>query len=58
MLTRNVAGEVSHFGVQVNAVGTTVMDLPAFLKASGATDPEVIRTIGAQLPLGRLGTME
>ncbi len=58
MLTRNVADEVASNGVQVNAVGTNFMDFPGFLQASGATDPEVRRKIEAQVPLGRLGTME
>jgi NAD(P)-dependent dehydrogenase (short-subunit alcohol dehydrogenase family) len=58
MLARNVAGEVARFGVQVNAVGTNFMDFPGFLKASGATDPEVRTKIEAQVPLGRLGTMD
>ncbi len=58
MLARNVAGEVARNGVQVNAVGTNFMDFPGFLHASGATDPEVRRKLEAQVPLGRLGTME
>ena len=58
MLARNVAGEVARFGVQVNAVGTNFMDFPGFLQASGATDPEVRRKIEAQVPMGRLGTMD
>ncbi len=58
MLAQNVAAEVARNGVQVNAVGTNFMDFPAFLAASGATDPEVRARIEAQVPLGRLGTME
>ena len=58
MLTRNVAGEVARKGVQVNAVGTNFMDFPEFLRASGATDPAVRAKIEAQVPLGRLGTVE
>ncbi|MEZ5145175.1 MAG: SDR family oxidoreductase [Acidimicrobiales bacterium] len=58
MLVRNVADEVARNGVQVNAVGTNFMDFPEFLQASGATDPEVRAKIEAQVPLGRLGTME
>jgi NAD(P)-dependent dehydrogenase (short-subunit alcohol dehydrogenase family) len=58
MLAKNVAGEVARHGVQVNAVGTNFMDFPEFLRASGATDPEVRAKIEAQVPLGRLGTME
>jgi 3-oxoacyl-[acyl-carrier protein] reductase len=58
MLARNVAAEVAGDGVQVNAVGTNFMDFPGFLAASGATDPEVRARLEAQVPLGRLGTME
>ncbi len=58
MLARNVADEVARHGVQVNAVGTNFMDFPEFLAASGADDPEVRSRIEAQVPLGRLGTME
>jgi NAD(P)-dependent dehydrogenase (short-subunit alcohol dehydrogenase family) len=57
MLARNVAGEVARNGVQVNAVGTNFMDFPEFLRATGATDPEVRAKIEAQVPLRRLGTM-
>jgi 3-oxoacyl-[acyl-carrier protein] reductase len=58
MLARNVAGEVARNGVQVNVVGTNFMDFPEFLAASGASDPEVRAKLEAQVPLGRLGTME
>jgi NAD(P)-dependent dehydrogenase (short-subunit alcohol dehydrogenase family) len=58
MLAKNVAAEVARNGVQVNAVGTNFMDFPAFLQATGATDPDVRAKIEAQVPLGRLGTME
>jgi 3-oxoacyl-[acyl-carrier protein] reductase len=58
MLARNVADEVARHGVQVNAVGTNFMDFPEFLRATGATDPEVRKKIEAQVPMGRLGTME
>jgi 3-oxoacyl-[acyl-carrier protein] reductase len=58
MLTRNVADEVARNGVQVNAVGTNFMDFPEFLKASGAEDPAVRAKLEAQVPLGRLGTLE
>jgi 3-oxoacyl-[acyl-carrier protein] reductase len=58
MLARNVAAEVARHGVQVNAVGTNFMDFPAFLAASGATDPAVRARLEEQVPLGRLGTME
>jgi NAD(P)-dependent dehydrogenase (short-subunit alcohol dehydrogenase family) len=58
MLARNVATEVARNGVQVNAIGTNFMDFPEFLRASGATDPDVRAKVEAQVPLGRLGTME
>ncbi|NDE81327.1 MAG: SDR family oxidoreductase [Actinobacteria bacterium] len=58
MLVKNVADEVARTGVQVNAVGTNFMDFPAFLKASGANDPEVRAKIESQVPMRRLGTME
>lgn len=57
MLVKNVADEIARTGVQVNAVGTNFMDFPAFLKASGATDPEVRAKIESQVPMKRLGTM-
>jgi NAD(P)-dependent dehydrogenase (short-subunit alcohol dehydrogenase family) len=58
MLARNVAAEIARDGVQVNAVGTNFMDFPEFLAASGATDAAVRARLEAQVPLGRLGTME
>ena len=58
MLTHNVADVVARDGVQVNAVRTNFMDFPQFLQATGATDPEIRKKIEAQVPLGRLGTME
>lgn len=58
MLVKNVADEVARTGVQVNAVGTNFMDFPAFLKASGASDPEVRAKIESQVPMRRLGTMD
>ncbi|MGA2210911.1 MAG: SDR family oxidoreductase [Acidimicrobiales bacterium] len=58
MMAKNVAAEVARHGVQVNAVGTNFMDFPEFLTASGAGDPQVRARIEAQVPLGRLGTME
>jgi 3-oxoacyl-[acyl-carrier protein] reductase len=57
-LVRNVASEVARNGVQVNAVGTNYMDFPEFRRASGADDPAVRARLEAQVPLGRLGTME
>ena len=57
-LVRNAAGEMARHGVQVNALGTNFMDVPEFLRASGASDPEVRSRIEAQVPLRRLGTVE
>ncbi len=57
-LVRNVAREVAGQGVQVNAVGTNFMDFPEFLRASGATDPDVRARIEQQVPMHRLGTVE
>jgi 3-oxoacyl-[acyl-carrier protein] reductase len=34
------------------------MDFPAFRAATGADDPAIRAKIEAQVPLGRLGTME
>ena len=58
MLARNVAAEVAATGVQVNVLGTNFMDFPGFLKASRAEDPEGRARVEAQVPMGRLGTME
>jgi 3-oxoacyl-[acyl-carrier protein] reductase len=58
MLVRNVADEVVATGVQVNAVGTNFMDFPEFLAASRATTPEGRAKVEAQVPMGRLGTLE
>lgn len=57
-LVRNVADEVARHGVQVNSVGTNFMDFPEFRRASGADDPAVRAKLEAQVPLGRLGTMD
>lgn len=58
MLVRNVAAEVANRGVQVNAIGTNFMDFPEFLRANRAEDPEGRARVEAQVPMGRLGTME
>jgi 3-oxoacyl-[acyl-carrier protein] reductase len=58
MLVRNVAAEVASTGVQVNAVGTNYMDFPEFLKANRAEDAEGRARVEAQVPMGRLGTLE
>jgi 3-oxoacyl-[acyl-carrier protein] reductase len=57
-LVKNVAAEVARHGVQVNALGTNNMDFPAFLEASGATDPEVRARLESRVPMRRLGTVE
>ena len=58
MLVRNVAAEVASKGVQVNAVGTNFMDFPEFLRANRAEDPEGRARVEAQVPMGRLGTLD
>ena len=58
MLARNVAGEVARKGVQVNVVGTNFMDFPEFLRANRVTDAESRAKVEAQVPMGRLGTLE
>lgn len=58
MLVRNVAGEVAAKGVQVNAIGTNFIDFPGFLKANRAEDAEGRARVEAQVPMGRLGTLD
>ena len=58
MLVQNVAAEVVGKGVQVNAIGTNFMDFPEFLRANRAEDPEGRARVIAQVPMGRLGTLE
>lgn len=58
MLARNAASEMAKHNIQVNAIGTNFMDFPEFLRASGATDPEVRKKVEAQVPLQRLGTLD
>jgi NAD(P)-dependent dehydrogenase (short-subunit alcohol dehydrogenase family) len=58
MLARNVAAEVARTGVQVNVLGTNFMDFPEFLRANGVTDAESRAKVEAQVPMGRLGTLE
>jgi NAD(P)-dependent dehydrogenase (short-subunit alcohol dehydrogenase family) len=58
MLVRNVAAEVAPRGVQVNAIGTNFMDFPEFLRANRAEEPEGRARVEAQVPMGRLGTLE
>lgn len=57
-LVKNVAAEVAHTGVQVNAVGTNFMDFPGFLAANGVTDEESRRKVESQVPMRRLGDIE
>ncbi len=56
-IVRAVGLEHARDGVQVNAVGTNYMDFPGFIKATGSHDPERRKTIEAQTPMRRLGTM-
>jgi 3-oxoacyl-[acyl-carrier protein] reductase len=58
MLARNVALEVARTGVQVNVVGTNFMDFPEFLRANRVIDAESRAKVEAQVPMGRLGTLE
>jgi len=58
MLVRNVADEVARHGVQVNALGTNFMDFPEFLRANRIVDEESRAKVVAQVPMGRLGTVE
>lgn len=58
-LVRNVAAEIAATNVQVNAVGTNFMDFPEFRRAARIEDdPERRSRVEAQVPMGRLGTME
>jgi NAD(P)-dependent dehydrogenase (short-subunit alcohol dehydrogenase family) len=57
-LVRNVAFEVAGKNVQVNAIGTNFMDFPGFLAANKATDAEGRARVEAQVPMGRLGTLD
>lgn len=58
MLVRNVAAEVAGTGVQVNAIGTNFMDFPGFIKANRAEEPEGRARVEAQVPMGRLGSLD
>ena len=57
-LVKNVAAEVAHTGVQVNAVGTNFMDFPGFLAANGVVDEESRKRVESQVPMKRLGNIE
>jgi 3-oxoacyl-[acyl-carrier protein] reductase len=58
MFAKNAATEFARNNVSVNGVGTNFMDFPEFLRASGATDPEVRKKVESQVPLGRLGGLD
>jgi 3-oxoacyl-[acyl-carrier protein] reductase len=58
MLVRNVAAEVVAKNVQVNAIGTNFMDFPEFLRANRAEDAQGRARVEAQVPMGRLGTLD
>ena len=58
MMAKNAAAEVAPLGIQVNVAGTNFMDFPEFLRASGATDPEVRARIESAVPLRRLGGLD
>ena len=57
-LVRAVGLEHAKDGLSINAIGTNYMEFSGFLKATGADDPERRKKIEAQVPAGRLGTME
>lgn len=58
MLVRNVAAEVAAKNVQVNAIGTNFIDFDGFLRASRADTPEGRAKVEAQVPMGRLGSLD
>lgn len=58
MLVRNVAAEVAGKNVQVNAIGTNFIDFDGFLRASRADNPEGRARVEAQVPMGRLGSLD
>lgn len=58
MLVRNVATEVAAKNVQVNAIGTNFIDFDGFLRASRADNPEGRARVEAQVPMGRLGSLD
>jgi 3-oxoacyl-[acyl-carrier protein] reductase len=57
MMARNLAMEVAHTGVQVNALGTNFMDFPEFHRANRTDDPERRRRLEEQVPMRRMGTL-
>lgn len=58
MLAKNAATEFARNNVSVNGIGTNFMDFPEFLRASGATEPEVRKKVESQVPLKRLGRLD
>ena len=56
MMIKNAALAVAGDGVTVNALGTSHLDYPGFIQATGAGDPAVRKQIEAAVPMGRLGT--
>jgi hypothetical protein len=58
MLVHNVADEVACHDVQVDAIGTYLIDFPGFLHASRADDPESPARVEAQVPMGHLGQLD
>lgn len=58
MLVRNVAAEVAAKNVQVNAIGTNFIDFDGFLRASRADTLEGRAKVEAQVPMGRLGSLD
>lgn len=57
-LVKNVAAEVAHTGVQVNAVGTNFMDFPGFLAANGVKTPEDRKKVESMVPMRKLGDID
>ena len=57
-LVKNVATEVAHTGVQVNAVGTNFMDFPGFLAANGVKTAEDRERIESMVPMKKLGDID
>src|SRR5256885_1350934 len=58
MHDRSVALEVARRGVQVNVLGTSFRDFPEFLPATRVPDADSRGKVEAQVPMGRLGTLE
>jgi 3-oxoacyl-[acyl-carrier protein] reductase len=58
MMARNLADEIAHTGVQVNALGTNFMDFPEFHRANGTDDPERRRRLEEMVPMKRMGRLD